>query len=428
MDTEGTIISYEEAEAIAALAAKVFQPRTPIATRELFAGRWDELRTVGDAVNQPGLHVVIYGERGVGKTSLANVIQPTIWALDHYGKEEAEVPERLIVKTVATTGDSFSAVWEKLFRDLSIIDDRLTVGLRPRSKGRIQLLEAYGLDAEQLGVNDVRGVLANMHGSVFIIDEFDRVATQVSKVFTDLIKTLSDFSVDSTVVLVGVSETIDQLIEDHSSIVRAISQVFLRRMKPEDLRLILTNAEKTLKINFSEEAANLIVHVSQGLPHYTHLIGLHSVRVAAASSFSSLVQRDDVFKALEQATKQAEHTAREKHTKATHSSHRDALYRHVLLACAVAAAQSKDALGYFNPGSVVRPMNVILDRNVEIANFNSHLSEFCQEKRGPILERDGQPRAYRFRFRDPMVVPYVFMDAVANGMVSEQKLSLMLSE
>jgi hypothetical protein len=88
-------------------------------------------------------------------------------------------------------------------------------------------------------------VLTNIPGSVFIIDEFDRAAKEVSKVFTDLIKTLSDFGINSTVVLVGVSDTIDRLIADHASILRAISQVFLRRMTPEDLGVILTNGKGT---------------------------------------------------------------------------------------------------------------------------------------------------------------------------------------
>jgi Cdc6-like AAA superfamily ATPase len=411
---------------LAAAAAKAFQPRTPITTKELFAGRWKELTSVADAVNQKGLHVVIYGERGVGKTSLANVVSPTIWAIDHFQKEEGTVPERMVLKTVTSTSDTFSSIWEKLFQDLSYANNKTAIGLKVGSKGRVPLIQALGLQTP-LRVDDIRRVLATMPGAIFIVDEFDRAPKDVTKTFTDLIKTLSDFGVDATVILVGVSDTITKLIADHASIGRAISQVWLRRMTPKDLQAILTNAEKTLNVEFSVEAVSLIVRVSQGLPHYTHLVGLHSVRCAAENNFSRRIERPDVFKALEQATKDAEHTARDMHSLATHSSHKDALFRHVLLACAVAAAQSHDALGYFNPASVVDPLTRILSRQVEIATFNSHLSEFCQSKRGPVLERIGQSRAYRYRFVDPMVVPFVFMNAVEKNIVSETILTQMLS-
>src|SRR4051794_17588267 len=127
----GRSLTAQEAETLAARAAKVFKPRTPITTRELFAGRWNELTAVADAVNQTGLHVVIYGERGVGKTSLANVIDPTIWTLDRFGKDGQEVPVRVVVKTVATSGDTFSSIWQKLLTDITLEDDRPTVGLAP---------------------------------------------------------------------------------------------------------------------------------------------------------------------------------------------------------------------------------------------------------------------------------------------------------
>ena len=359
---ENLYLSYEESQALSAQAAKVFQPRTPIATKELFAGRWTELTTIADAVNQTGLHVVIYGERGVGKTSLANVLKSTLWAFDRFGKEGQEVPERLVIKTVASSGDTFSSIWRKLFKDLTLKDNRPTIGLIPTTReARISLETAYGL-GEQISVDDVRRILLTTPGAVFIIDEFDRAAQETSKEFTDLIKALSDFAVDCTVVLVGVSGTIDQLIADHASIGRAISQIFLRRMTPKELREILANAENSLPVTFSDESANLIVHVSQGLPHYTHLIGLHAVRIAACDRFSRYVERDDVFAALKEAVKQAEQTARDKHSKATHSAHKEALYRQVLLACALTAARSQDPLGYFNASAVVEPLSAILGR------------------------------------------------------------------
>jgi ABC-type uncharacterized transport system fused permease/ATPase subunit len=53
----------------------VFTPAAPIDNKKLFSGRTSQLRDVIDAVNQRGQHAIIYGERGVGKTSLASVLE-----------------------------------------------------------------------------------------------------------------------------------------------------------------------------------------------------------------------------------------------------------------------------------------------------------------------------------------------------------------
>jgi hypothetical protein len=155
------------------------------------------------------------------------------------------------------------------------------------------------------------------------------------------------------------------------------------------------------------------------------LIGLHAVRKAADRRTTG-IERQDVFSALKEAVKEAQQTVTEKHSKATRSAHKDALYRHVLLACGIAAATSRDALGYFNPASVAVPLKQILARQVEIATFNNHLAEFCEDKRGSVLERTGQARAYLYRFHDPLLVPFVFMDAVATNLITDGQLTEML--
>jgi len=409
-------------EALAAQATQVFKPRSPITTKELFAGRWAELTSVSDAVHQPGLHVVIYGERGVGKTSLANVVAPTIVTLDNIGKESDEQTERLVLKAVANSDDSFSSLWHRIFTEIlwpeqssGIVGSPVTISTR----------EAFSLP-DNLEIDDVRRVLAHTPGAVFIFDEFDQSRREVSRSFTQLIKTISDLVIDCTVIVVGVSETVDNLISDHASIVRALTQIRLERMKSDELQQILINAEKVLQLKFTDEATTLIVNVSQGLPHYTHLIGLNAVRSAAARFSLTEVNRDDVFEALKKAVKQAQQSVTDKHSTAIHSSHKSALYRHVLLACALAASRSHDPLGFFSPSSIVGPLKEILGRPVKIATFTNHLSEFCEEKHGSILERDGQPWGYRYRFRDPLLVPFIFMDGLEAGIATGGGLVQML--
>jgi Cdc6-like AAA superfamily ATPase len=420
-----TIGSLEEMRQLKMDAGKVLKPATPITIRELFAGRWAQIQTLADAVNQSGLHVILYGERGVGKTSLANIIKPLILSFDKQPAESEQEykPQRIVVKTNAHSGDTFASIWQRLLDEITWEDNRASVGLIPGRKV-VPILQAFNIDGE-LGPDNVRRVISQVPGSLFIIDEFDRVASETAHNFTDFLKALSDYEVDSTVVLVGVSETIDELIEDHASISRAHVQIMLPRMKAEELREILKKAEDTLKVFFSVEASTLIVHISQGLPHYTHLLGLDAVRIAA-DRWSRKIERQDVFSALKEAVGRAEQSVTTTHSKAVHSAHKDALYRHVLLAAAVAASQAGDPLGYFNPNALVEPLRVVLKRSVEIATFNNHLSEFSQPKRGDVLERDGEARSYRFRFRNPLLVPFVFMDAIATNLIDDDRLSRLL--
>ena len=51
-----------------------FNPSAPIDRRNVFAGRSDQLAALYTVIRQRGQHAVIYGERGVGKTSLASIV------------------------------------------------------------------------------------------------------------------------------------------------------------------------------------------------------------------------------------------------------------------------------------------------------------------------------------------------------------------
>src|SRR6185369_11747547 len=89
--------------------------------------------------------------------------------------------------------------------------------------------------------------------------------------------------------------------------------------------------------------------------------------------------------------------------KATHSP-RENLYRQVLLACALAETNE---LGYFSAVDVREPMRKITHKEYEIPAFSQHLNDFCEDYRGPILQKIGQKRRFRFRFTNPLVEQFV---------------------
>ncbi len=403
--------SKEDAQRASYQAGKVFLPNTAVSTHELFSGRKRQITLLLDAINQTGLHAVVFGERGVGKTSLANVIKPLLAFLE---QELEEGDRKVAVRINSHAADTFSEAWRRALDELRVQGPQ--IGFKPSGSGHKSLADAYFADAE-ISIDDIRRLLPTLGDSVFVFDEFDRMQHAEAKAFTDLIKTLSDYAISTTIVLVGVAATVDALVADHESVHRAISEVSMPRMHPEELRAILAKGEERLGMKFEPDAAEFIVKMSQGLPHYTHLIGQHATR-QACSRGSRVITLNDVSESFREATSRAQQTIVKQFTLATRSAHKDALYGSVLLACAITASRSIDDLGFFQPASVVEPLKEVMpDREIQIATFRNHLAEFCEEKRGPILERTGQQRNYRYRFRNPLMPPFVIMNGLSNDLI-----------
>jgi hypothetical protein len=264
--------------------------------------------------------------------------------------------------------------------------------------------------------------LSVMRDSLFIpiIDEFDRLADkETTRQFTDTIKALSDQSPKATVILVGVADTVEELIAEHRSVERALVQVRMPRMSRDELMQIVTTGVTSLGLTVDLEANQYIATLSQGLPHYTHLLGLHSTRQAIDLG-ARTVTPTHVDAAIRQALEEAQQTLQRAYHKATMSPRSDNLYVQVLLACALAET---DQLGYFAAADVREPMSKVMGKRYEIAAFSRHLADFCAEDRGPVLERTGVPRRYRFRFRNPLLQPFVIMQGLADKRIQGTDLS-----
>jgi len=97
-------------EGIALSLSRVFTPATAINSEELFCGRKIQVRAVVDAINQIGQHAILYGERGVGKTSLGRILAKKV-----RGRE----PVPIIAPMVnCDSGDSYSSIWAKVFSEI----------------------------------------------------------------------------------------------------------------------------------------------------------------------------------------------------------------------------------------------------------------------------------------------------------------------
>src|SRR5689334_18110479 len=104
-------LSSDRAMELSIEAGRLFTPAAPIDNKSLFAGRTAQIRDVLDAVNQKGQHAIIFGDRGVGKTSLANVLA-SFMPSGYY----------LTKRINCDKGDSYNSVWLKVFSEIQGTD------------------------------------------------------------------------------------------------------------------------------------------------------------------------------------------------------------------------------------------------------------------------------------------------------------------
>ncbi|MGB6115716.1 MAG: ATP-binding protein [Comamonas sp.] len=385
--------------------SSAFSPSAPIDQQSLFAGRLHQMMDAINAIGQKGQHAILFGERGVGKTSLARVISRI-----RYGSNAQHLAVAAINCDPTIT---FSTLWKKIGREIPIAQSANGIGFTATPNLHTSTIADYLPD--NITPDDIRHVFSRMGKILIVIDELDRIEDKTTtSLLADTIKTLSDHAVDTTLLLVGVADSVDTLITEHQSVERALVQIRMPRMSPVELHEIIDKGLQKANMTITKEARQKIAALSQGLPHYTHLLAQHAGQRAALNDKTE-VGSSDVRTAIDNALAKAQQSIISSYHKATNSP-RENLYPQVLLACAMA---KPDNLGYFAAADVREPLSSIMKKTYDIPAFAQHLNAFCEQNRGPVLQRSGSARRYRFRFINPLLQPYVLMNGIRHGYIKE---------
>ena len=393
-------------------ASKVFTPTAPIDERSFFAGRRDQIRQVIDAVNQKGQHAIVFGERGVGKTSLANVLSAFLAS-----------PNSIVLspRVNCDSMDTFESVWRKVLDEIEMNQTIKTAGLGEESHQRTYPSTELLQDGP-VGPDSIRRVLSILGRNslpILIIDEFDRLSREAKRAFADTIKTLSDHAVGATVVLVGVADSVEELIEEHRSVERALVQIRMPRMSNQEIAEIIDTGARRLNLIPQSEATSRICMLSQGLPHYAHLLGLHASR-RTIDTGGRKITAEAVDAAITKAISGVNESIRRDYHHAITSARKDNLFSDVLLACALAES---DELDFFAAQHVREALRMVTNKPYEIWSFAQHLNDFCDPKRGKILRKSGTKRRFRYRFDNPLMQPFVIMKGLESGRINPSQLS-----
>lgn len=296
------------------LLGTAFRPHAPIIDEDSFIGRVEELSRVKGALTKAGLHVVLYGERGSGKTSLANVATSHAMRLQVFCEEDS----------------SFA----------SLLKDAV---LRYQEQHPEHVV--YDATTDSIELRGAKFALNNLTGSTFlqivgkaplsiIFDELDRIQKKIAiKKLAELTKNAATFYPHLTLILVGVSDTANDLLAGHKSNFRNLRQVQLGRMSNPELNGILDRGASILGLTFADDVRKDMIALCDQMPYYLHLLAT-SAATAALNRNSKEVAAGDLLEGTITSAEDVDEKLRDAYEVAILSEKGSLIYRRVIWAMA----------------------------------------------------------------------------------------------
>lgn len=305
--------------------ANPFTPNQPI-NPQYFAGRLQEVERVNAALNQTRhgktQHVLLTGERGIGKTSLAfyerfvaeqpNEILKTDFhfAAAYYtverGQSLADVCRGLVSKLLASVDLGIAQLCLEKLKRLT-----LHFSIHVPGVGEINVAPARAEDVRtrlyadfEKAIEEAWDELKSTHnGILLIIDElhnlnsFDGVGS-FFKVVSEA--WAADGYRQAMFTVIGLPQISTNISEDDRSAPRVFSYVELTRMTEEESLVILRKCLSDTGKRIEDDAARLIAFRSGGFPYFLHQLGYDAFEVDSDGVINTLDVNLGLIKSLVQ--------------------------------------------------------------------------------------------------------------------------------
>ena len=267
---------------------KAFTPSQPITDRRMFAGRTGAMAAIIRAIEDQRVHVVIHGERGVGKTSTLNVLS-----------EAAREARYLVIYVSCGASSTFDEVFRAVAAQIPLMYHSAHGPTAPAAERGGTLVD---LAPEAPVTTRVAGeMFAKIVGTrvLIILDEFDRAeSVEFRNAIGELMKDLSDRSVRVQLVIAGVAANLTELLEHIPSIQRNVFALQLPTMTADEVRALVTKGGESSGLTFEPDATQRVVALGAGFPYLASLIS-HHAGLAALDAQRLTVNLDDVARATD---------------------------------------------------------------------------------------------------------------------------------
>jgi hypothetical protein len=284
--------------------ANAFRPGAALDDPFLFTGRRDQVIELAQNLHVLGVCPVIYGERGLGKSSLAlqaqRIAMGDVTLLEDYGADQwilgaDDAYLAFYVPCSDSTEDTPGILQRVINSFSSIAIDRTTEAnqLIDRTTKRRITLKVFQAETERryqvpeassayddLAIDEkllaMASRLSQAHEQriLVIIDELDLVRDTSG--LGSFIKNAS--SEDLKFLLVGIGQNVSSLLSDHQSIERIAIPIRIPLMTEEELSQIVDRAMERLadlgiQYTFDRNATLNLATLAAGFPWFVHVLG-----------------------------------------------------------------------------------------------------------------------------------------------------------
>jgi len=393
---------------------EVLNPSVPVDSIELLFGREKELEDIEYSLHARGRHCFIYGDRGIGKSSLAHTVATQL-----------QSSEKRHLRAECHPNSTFVSVINSLVSYANKQSPLHKIEKHSKSSAKLsgfsyeqgeKTLIAHSLSSTAT-VDEALDLFRDIattysENTIAVVDEFDAITDQkeLSK-FGEFLKYLGDLDIDVTLIFTGIGKSLEDLLGGHLSSARQLHQVNLEPLNWTGRYDIIDKAFSTFGVSIADDFRFKIAGLSDGFPHYVHLlcekilIEMHKLggEYQEVTREIFLAGLDDAINSI------GEHIKRD-YVNATEG--RDEHFHHLLWAMADSADLIRSAEHIkFSYHEISKSM---VAQSLTDDEFKKHFAKLRGERFGNIIVRGLGKRTGWFKFRENMVRGFIRMYAERN--------------
>ena len=248
----------------------------------MLRGRSEELEKCIHHLRYGGAAPFIYGNRGIGKTSLAFSSAQVVCKSD-----------REPIYIACSPGMNFVSLLREVLIELSNLVKSLGLLKKISTKVEATLSASPALkftwEAAQSTVPAVDGASGvvrlirdfdrllgqDASATVIILDELENIDHSSKGDAAYFVKQIGDQEVRLRFVYVGIAENIQQIIGEHRSSPRYLHEIQLKPLASQYIMDIAREAAEAVSVEIPVSLLYRISIISDGYPHFSHLMALH---------------------------------------------------------------------------------------------------------------------------------------------------------